>query len=654
LKYRREIDGLRAVAVLPVMLFHAGIPGFSGGYVGVDVFFVISGFLITRIIADDLENGTFSMRSFYERRARRILPVLFFVMAACVPFVWLWFTPADAKAFGHSLIATTLFSSNILFWSETGYFATLAELKPLLHTWSLAVEEQFYLLYPLVLAFVWRWHAQRRVALLGLGAFGSLALAHWATMATPAAGFYLAPTRAWELLIGSLLALSQLDIRYRGTRPLLDQLGSGIGLALIVGSIILFDEGTAFPGVPALAPTLGAALILAAATPATLVGKLLGGTPCVGIGLISYSAYLWHQPLFAFARHRSLAVPGPSIYAALSVLTLALAYVTWRFVESPLRDRSRIATNTLVRGTVWVGAGLLVLGLAGSATGGAALSRHDPGDISDIEARLRANQGISELCDNSVFDPQTCGNSDNPEVLLWGDSFAMHLWQGLAQDSTLGGIAQATQSRCGPIVGVAPLRGNAQQWAEGCLRHNDSVFSYLVRSPHVKYVVVSSPFNVYVDNETMLLLRDGRRMLAVDTARAAFRETLSRIQALGKTVVVFSPPPRSKTEIGRCFMWATRFANGQLGRCDYLLEESWQRHARVYEFLRDVGMSYPVVWLDEGICADGRCRASREGVLLYRDNGHLSHEGSAYLGRLMDWPGLVRRSAVPKVLPQLP
>jgi peptidoglycan/LPS O-acetylase OafA/YrhL len=206
MNYRREIDGLRALAVIPVILFHAGFQTFSGGFVGVDVFFVISGYLITSIILTGLEQNNFSIINFYERRARRILPALFFIMLICIPISWFLLLPYHLLEFSRSLIATTFFSSNILFWSESGYFANAAAEKPLLHTWSLAVEEQYYFLFPLFLMIFWKFGKRWILAFLGILFIASLALAEWAAYTKPAAAFYLLPTRGWEFLIGSFTA----------------------------------------------------------------------------------------------------------------------------------------------------------------------------------------------------------------------------------------------------------------------------------------------------------------------------------------------------------------------------------------------------------------------------------------------------------------
>ncbi|MCH8685927.1 acyltransferase family protein [Pedomonas mirosovicensis] len=342
--YRPEIDGLRAVAVIPVILFHAGLSLFSGGFAGVDVFFVISGYLITSIIINELEEGRFSIVRFYERRARRILPALFVVMLCCIPFAAAWMLPWQFKDFAQSLIAVTLFSSNILFWREDDYFATAAEEKPLLHTWSLAVEEQYYLLFPLLLALLWRFGRRPVFGVIALLAGASLLLSEYGSRHWGSANFYLAHTRAWELLIGSICAFLQFRQPQRRSNGL-----SALGLGLILFAIFRYDETTPFPSVYALAPTLGTALVILYGAGGTWAGRLLATRPFVGIGLISYSAYLWHQPLLAFARIYSLKTPPIEMMLALSAASLVLAYLSWKYVETPFRNRRAFSRGAIFR-----------------------------------------------------------------------------------------------------------------------------------------------------------------------------------------------------------------------------------------------------------------------------------------------------------------
>jgi peptidoglycan/LPS O-acetylase OafA/YrhL len=334
MKYRSEIDGLRALAVVPVILFHAGYDLFSGGFVGVDIFFVISGYLITKILIDEIENDTFSIINFYERRARRILPALFVMMAVCFPFAWMWMLPSQMKEFAYSLIAVSIFASNILFWQESGYFEAATEEKPLLHTWSLAVEEQYYFLFPLFLLAGWRFGKHRVFWMIVIMTVISLAISDWASRNYSSANFYLAPTRAWELLTGSIVAF--IVQRYGAKRS---NFMSLLGFFAVLFSIFFYDESTPFPSIYALVPVLGTASIILFAKEGTITAKILSMRLFVGIGLISYSAYLWHQPILAFAKIRGAVNPSEVPYGVLIIITLILAYFSWRYIEQPFRKR---------------------------------------------------------------------------------------------------------------------------------------------------------------------------------------------------------------------------------------------------------------------------------------------------------------------------
>ncbi|MCG9729206.1 acyltransferase [Shewanella sp. Isolate13] len=365
MRYRAEVDGLRALAVIPVILFHAGFSQFSGGFVGVDVFFVISGYLITSIILTELERDKFCIINFYERRARRILPVLFFVMLACIPFAWLWLMPLDLQDFFQSIVAVSTFSSNILFWLESDYFDTAAELKPLLHTWSLAVEEQYYIFFPLLLMALWGRGKRLILGALALIFLLSLSLAQWAAFNAPTANFYLLPTRGWELLIGVFAAFLLNQQQPKWMSPSLNNGLSTLGLLLIVFSIFIFDASVPFPSVYALVPTVGTVLIIVFAQEGSWVQRCLSFKPLVGVGLISYSAYLWHQPVFAFVKYRSFTEPSVWLMLSLCAVVVGLSYLSWRYVEIPFRNKQAYSrrfifssgaalTAVFVAGGIWV------------------------------------------------------------------------------------------------------------------------------------------------------------------------------------------------------------------------------------------------------------------------------------------------------------
>lgn len=353
LPYRPEIDGLRALAVLPVLLFHAGLAGFAGGYLGVDVFFVVSGYLITALILIEKEQGRFSLANFWARRARRILPLLSVVVLACLPAAWWLLGWRDIEDFWQSLVAVGLFASNILFWHEGPYFEVEAELKPLLHTWSLAVEEQFYLLFPLVCLAALR--KGRRTLFITLCAVLALSATLFLLLRLdiPDIAFYWLPLRGWQLLAGSVCAFAATPTQSAASRPVNQVLALG-GLALIAGAIAWApsDYWTALMGPPALWVTLGAALVIRFGHAGTWAASALAWKPAVGLGLISYGAYLWHVPLLVFARHALALESDPelarpielpmALALALCVVSVVLAALTWRWVERPFRDHARI------------------------------------------------------------------------------------------------------------------------------------------------------------------------------------------------------------------------------------------------------------------------------------------------------------------------
>ena len=426
--YRKEIDGLRAIAVLPVLFFHAGFKTFEGGFVGVDIFFVISGYLITKIILSDLQSNRFYITRFYERRARRILPALYLIMFLCLPFSWSWMLPNQLKDFSESLVAVSTFFSNILFWRESDYFATAVELKPLLHTWSLAVEEQYYVLFPLFLLLLWKFRKQW--VFLGLLFIGltSLLMAQWGAYIRPTATFYLLPTRLWELALGALISFyfyysksSRTDMVE--SMPIISN-GLGIlGTLFICYSVAAFDKKTPFPGFYALIPTIGAGLIIVFSTPRTWVGRLLSSSPLVGLGLISYSLYLWHQPLFAFARLKSLTEPSVALLIGLILIAILCAYFSLRFVERPFRNKHIVSGKGIF---VFSIAGFFVftgLGITGIVTDGF-INRYDK----DLHPLLMIDQNprYSGMRATRLID-KNFSNDNRSKILIIGDSYAQDL-----------------------------------------------------------------------------------------------------------------------------------------------------------------------------------------------------------------------------------
>ena len=491
MSHRREIDGLRAIAVIPVILFHAGFRAFSGGFVGVDIFFVISGYLITSIIIAEKQLGVFTLARFYERRARRILPALLFVMLACLPFAWLWMWPSYMKNFSDSLIAATTFASNIFFWRGSGYFNVDTELQPLLHTWSLAVEEQYYLLFPLFLLLIWGAGKKWVVSCLLLITIISFALAQWGALNMPMLTFYLLPTRGWELLIGALIAFCITNKPKNNTIEKISQLGGLVGVLLIAYSVFLNDKNAPFPSLFTLAATLGAGCVIVFATSQTLVGRLLGCKLFVGVGLISYSAYLWHQPLFAFARIR-LNIVNPSFFLLMSGCSLILAYFSWKYIEIPFRDKKNIRKRYFFLFVFLLSVIIIASGIYGHIRDGAVIG----GGFNRLSTEQKKLELYTKYNFSSLYREGECDLKPNQSykdfspkckevakeksiLLIWGDSNAAALSSGLR--AIMPNVVQYTASACPPIMDV--VLGNRPQ----CKNINDFI---LREVEHIKPSII--------------------------------------------------------------------------------------------------------------------------------------------------------------------
>ncbi|MDC8772081.1 acyltransferase family protein [Roseateles albus] len=467
IKYRPEIDGLRALAVLPVVLFHAGFSGFGGGYVGVDVFFVLSGYLITTIIAHDCSQDKFSIAAFYERRARRILPALFLVMAACIPFVWLWMLPTEAQSFSRSLLSVLALIPNVYFWRTTNYFAPSAEEAPLLHTWSLGVEEQFYILFPLIIWAAWRFKLRASltfliVLMLAVMSFG---LSEWSWRTGKlSSNFFLPFTRAWELMVGSLIALwSRSDIQQRKFNLLACNMASLAGFSMLVFAIVAFDKFTPMPSAYALLPTIGTGLIILFARDRTWINRLLAHRALVVIGLISYSAYLWHQPLFAFARIRIEGGPSVVVYLALTFVSLALAYLSWRFVEVPFRNKKNITKLVLIRLSLSATVILGMVGVWSEKTDGWS------GRFVDADLKLAALADVpaqGKYVQAKFFAlAKDFSRDDSLKILVIGDSYAQDFVNSIYESNRLPGAEVRTflvPKECQVYFGKSDVKANVE------------------------------------------------------------------------------------------------------------------------------------------------------------------------------------------------
>ena len=447
MKYRPEIDGLRALAVIPVIMFHAGFGLFSGGFVGVDVFFVISGYLITTILIQDIDNNYFNIIDFYERRARRILPVLYVVVMSTLVASYFSLYPADIVSMAKSAVSIPFFSSNFFFWSERGYFETATELKPLIHTWSLAVEEQFYIIFPLLLILL---RAYRKILyILITGAFIlSLGASYYMTLIHFDTAFYFPFTRAWELLAGSFCAILLLKTNLKLSSVWADLL-SLIGLSLIIYAYLVFDSTTLFPYINALTPVLGTALYIITSQNSNFIRRIFSFKGFVYVGLISYSLYLWHQPLFSIARH--LEIFEDNIFM-LIVATFILSIISYSYIERPFRNKDMVSRKTLINASL-LGTVLIVTISFIYITNNGYSKRYSVSQQAILEQFVHY-KGYNEKRFDAI-KLKTFTRNESYKVVLIGDSYAKDFLNIIAENDLLPNYefsSRRINSECGNLL----------------------------------------------------------------------------------------------------------------------------------------------------------------------------------------------------------
>lgn len=627
MKYRGEIDGLRAIAVLPVVFFHAGFDVFAGGFIGVDVFFVISGYLITSILIYELGVGEFSISKFYERRARRILPALFSIMLFSFIFAWALLGPNDMKSFAGSMGAVPLFFSNIFFWLQSGYFDTSSEIKPLLHTWSLAVEEQFYVIFPLFLYFIWSVGRGRVLLILVILFFASLFLSVYGWHHFPDAAFFTVPTRAWELIVGCISAFIISDFDFKGLNKKILNVGGAIGIGLIFLSIFIYDERTPFPSFYALMPTLGAVMVICFSNAETCIGRVLGSRPFVWVGLISYSIYLWHQPIFAFARlYKMDGRPSALMMLSLVISTFFVAYLSWRYIETPFRISKSIKRYQLA---AFVFAGSLFFSLAGLW-----------GYRSDGWSDFRMSADQINLMKTVSFSPKrnqchTGGNlytppekacvffSDRVTWAVLGDSHGVELSYALANLLKFRGVGvkQLTFSACAPSYTVNNVKDPCARWMRDAL-------DYLDKSPEIVNVVVTFRLNQYLFGKHDGFYPDFPDLVLPvnrNETWGSYLAILKHLHESGKRVVVVLQAPEIKRRVDDLV-----FRNKDNGKDVIGSSLQWWllRNGFVYENLHAIPSGIDVIDPRDIFCDDVSCYATRQGISLYFDSDHMSVSGA--------------------------
>ncbi len=644
-RYRPDIDGLRAIAVLLVVIYHAlPVPGFNG-FIGVDVFFVISGYLITGILLEDLRQWRFSLATFYVRRIRRILPALFAVCLAALAGAYLLFLPEDFSAFGESLYSSAVFAANFYFHDHVGYFDGPAEMRPLLHLWSLAVEEQFYIFWPPLLWLGYRIGGKR--ALLA-GAFGlslvSLVLSQIEAVSDPETAFYLLPSRAWELGAGALVALAadRLDAPARVATGL-----SGLGLALIAWSTVSPAVGATFPGLSAVPLIAGAALLIATGGVAGNVAtRPLTTRPAVFVGRISYSLYLWHWPLLAFARYRLGAdLPLAAGLAAIA-LAFALATLSWRLVEEPFRH-GPLARR---RGPAFAlaAAGILAfvsIGYGMRITGG--LWRYPP-PIAAAVRQATAVQPFMHACNgpqNGLRHNARCNFGPKPyagrfDVAIVGDSHANHFVPLAARFTRIHGLAgrQVSAGGCPMLFGV---ERSGETKIRQCRQHEANIHTFL-RDNRPDTVFVAGRWTNYLpsrgnDSTLFVVNADGTRTPLASRAQLkdALMRTIGTIAASARHVVLIEQVPEFHLSPATCLI--RKMIDHGDGTACRTVSKAYGKEAQVVDPLLDAVAdkfaNVDVLRPRALICPGGACDPVYKGTILYRDIDHLNDAGARALSK---------------------
>jgi peptidoglycan/LPS O-acetylase OafA/YrhL len=644
--YRPEIDGLRALAVMPVIFFHAGVNLFSGGFIGVDIFFVISGYLIAGIIISEIKQENFSLADFYERRARRIFPALFFVMFSCLPFAWLWLTPSNLIDFGKSLIAVPLFISNGLFWYESGYFEAASELKPLLHTWSIAVEEQFYLIFPIFLIFTWKLGFRWIIALLVIIFFASLFFANWGAYNQPSATFYLLPSRGWELILGILCAF-YLSYKNQPSSMILNQLLSILGFACIVSAIIFFDKNTPSPSLYTLIPTLGTALLVLTTTPKTFVYKILTLKIFTGMGLISYSAYLWHQPIIAFTKHRLL-INEFSFYHLffICVSSLILAYFTWRFIEKPFRNKAIFTSHFILKSSSACIILFCIIGFSFVDTKGT------PSRVNFEPELLSSLNDISpKECLVSSFDTQPIkwgcflGNdTKNIDYIMFGDSHSLSLVNLVDEIALKKNISvfYAGAEGCLPFLGVFPDRSNSEK--QSCNLLNKRIFN-LSNEKNIKGIILSSRWSFYVSHSygvqnAMQFISNNpqgpfNQNASIDTFQKLFNKTISSYKKLGISVHIISQPPL-QNKLAETLYFSLGKGYGSLDSLSVSRNDFEELESIPHNLFFDNQTKINYHHIIDNFCNLKNCFFGTKQSSYYYDDDHLSHIGAKRITKTME------------------
>ena len=606
--YRPDIDALRGIAVLSVLLFHLGVPFFSGGFVGVDVFFVISGYVIAKTIQNDLVDGKFSILKFYNKRIRRIFPALFAMFSVSFIAAYVFLLPHLFDSFAQSLIASSLFVSNMYFWRHSGYFEAGALSTPLLHTWSLSVEEQYYIFFPVLAFIVFKYLDKKWLTYLLPVLLLSFALSIYATGIAPTANFFFAPTRVWELLIGAILALKSFPSVHRAAGKNAIAL---TGLGMIAAAVFFYDDATPFPGLGAILPCVGTTLVIygGQSPQKSLVYTLLANRLLLWFGLISYSLYLVHWPLISFYYLSVFEEPDAIAAICLFAVATVLAYLSWRYIEQPFR---KINPDPKHKGLIYSGLGGMAI--ACIAGGLVVWTNGIPARYPDYSMQPSSQSGVygRGTCffgkDPSKlnWDIKQCtlahSGKSTEKALLWGDSFAAHYSVGIKDNASIftQDIIQYTAAGCPPDFSYYSFANKA------CSIFNNRVPD-IIRTNDINTVIVAARWSTL-------------RKRGFD----GLRDTIDRLKSMGVSVYVIGQSPE--------FSIDTSILAYFKGSKDPKGTDFWKVHSDpiINDELRSALSGSDVHFIDplSSLCKGSSCPYRIDGTMLFSDFGHFNKDGS--------------------------
>jgi peptidoglycan/LPS O-acetylase OafA/YrhL len=626
-KYRADIDGLRAVAVLSVVTFHAAPSLLPGGFVGVDIFFVISGFLISTIVFDNLEKNRFSFVEFYARRVKRIFPALFLVLTACFAFGWLVLLADEYKQLGKHIAAGAGFVSNFVLWGESGYFDNAAETKPLLHLWSLGVEEQFYIFWPVLVWLAWKSRI-RLITVTMAVLLLSFALNIYAVNTDVVAAFYLPFTRFWELTAGSLLAYLYCYGHLNESKfsPAVANTVSFIGSILIVSAVFLTTKEKAFPGWWALLPVLGSICLIVAGSASWINREILASRVAVWFGLISYPLYLWHWPLLSFGSIAEGHTPSPYFRSAAVLLAIILAWVTFRFLENEVRSSGSYKyVSSLVVAVLAVGLAGLVVFTNDGVGGRKAVTQGDlnEGVRKQFVGPLWAYTKNKECLKSYSYEKAKeyswwfCMKSDErePTLLILGNSFANQLYPGFIKNSDLAHHTVLSIGTC-DVAKPGKFEGNPKWPCYGNRPDEQRVFiDDIVRDTRSLKFAIIAGIRRKTDVEYINRLRD----------------RINFLEKQGIQVVIFTPHMKPNFHPKACF--STPLRNKEKD-CSFSSSKRNVVSAQFDKIVKEISRSNPKVrFFDQNdmFCNGDHCSYVKNGMPLHRDKWHLSEYGSIYL-----------------------